>query len=119
MDDCIFCKIASGQAPASVVFESDSVIAFEAAPGVTSGHMLVIPKQHFESVLDVDPDIFKEVMSVVQTLSQKKVGKDGVTAVNILNASGKDAQQSIFHLHVHIIPRRKDDGLDMWIREGL
>ena len=120
MDDCIFCKIRDGKNPSNKVFENDHVMGFTTIAPVSKGHTLVVPKKHFENILEVDDDyVLREMGLVIGKLSKKIVSENNATGVNILNASGKDAQQTISHLHFHIVPRYPDDGLDMWIKQNL
>ena len=79
-----------------------------------NGHTLVIPKKHYENVLDCEEETLKHVISAVQIISKHYVDDCGASGVNILNASGKDAEQSVFHLHFHILPRFEDDGLKVF-----
>lgn len=76
-----------------------------------SGHTLVIPKKHYISVLDCEKSYLDAVMSVVQKVSNHYVKNCGFDGVNIMNASGDGSEQSVFHLHFHILPRKKNDGL--------
>jgi len=119
MDNCIFCKIVSGEAPSIKVFEDENILAFVPIEKVSHGHTLVIPKKHSENIFDIDENILKKLIGVVKDLSKKVVRENNASGVNLLNASGKDAQQSIFHFHFHIVPRYRDDGLDMWIKQSL
>ena len=114
MKDCIFCKIVKGEIPSYKIYEDEHVFAFLDIACDTYGHTLVIPKKHCENVLDCDSDTLSHVLSAVQKISNHYVNKCGFSGVNILNASGKSAQQSVFHLHFHIIPRKDDDGVDAW-----
>ncbi len=116
---CVFCEIVKKKTPAEVVFENDRVLAVVPLERISKGHVLVIPKQHFENVFDVEDSVLRELISVSKKLSEKVVNENGATGVNLLNASGKDAQQSVFHLHFHVVPRYPRDGLDMWIKKGL
>lgn len=86
---------------------------------VSKGHTVVIPKNHFENIFDIDEKIFIHFAKVLRKLSKKLVKENNATGINILHASGKDAQQSVFHLHFHLVPRYPNDGLDMWIKQGL
>jgi histidine triad (HIT) family protein len=120
MDDCIFCQIRDGKSPSNTVFENDHVLGFTTIAPVSKGHILVVPKKHFENILGVNDDkILREIGSAIGKLSKKVVSENNATGVNILNASGKDAQQTISHLHFHIVPRYPNDGLDMWIKQSL
>lgn len=119
MNNCVFCQIINNELPRTIVFENDTVLALVPRDEVSKGHTLVIPKVHAQDIFDISDADLREVISVTKTLSAELVDKYGATAVNVLNASGKDAQQSVFHFHFHIVPRYPNDGLDMWIKQGL
>lgn len=114
MNDCIFCKILKGEIPSYKIYEDDKVYAFLDISCDSYGHTLVIPKKHCTNVLDCGRDDYLAVMEAVQKISRHFVDDCGFDGVNILNASGKAAQQSVFHLHIHIIPRKDNDGLNTW-----
>lgn len=114
MENCIFCKILKGEIPSYKIYEDDKVYAFLDIANDCYGHTVVIPKKHFTNVLDCDGEHFQAVMAAVQKISRHYVNDCGFTGVNVLNASGKSAQQSVFHLHMHIIPRKENDGLNTW-----
>jgi histidine triad (HIT) family protein len=119
MENCVFCKIIKKEIPSQVTFENDLIMAIIPLDQVSNGHTLAISKQHFENVFDVDDIVLRELISVSKKLSKQLLSDVGATGVNILNASGKDAQQSVNHLHFHIVPRFPSDGLDMWIKQSL
>ena len=114
MENCIFCKIVNGQIPSYKIYEDEHTYAFLDIACDTFGHTLVIPKQHCVNVLDCDADILAKVMQTVQKIANHYVTNCGFSGVNVLNASGKDAEQSVFHLHMHIIPRKAGDGVNSW-----
>lgn len=111
---CIFCKIVNGELPSHKIYEDDDVYAFLDISCDAIGHTLVIPKVHYENILDVPNDVLSKVAIVIKKISNHYVYNCGYTGVNVMNASGIDAQQSVFHLHFHIIPRKNDDKLDTW-----
>lgn len=114
MNGCIFCKIIKGEIPSYKIYEDDKVYAFLDIACDSYGHTLVIPKKHCTNVLDCDDEYLSAVMSAVKKISNHYVNDCGFSGVNILNASGESAQQSVFHLHMHIIPRKKGDNLNAW-----
>lgn len=114
MNDCIFCKILKGDIPSYKIYEDEKTYAFLDISCDSFGHTLVIPKKHFTNALDCDWEYFQAVMVAVQKISRHFVDDCGFDGVNIINASGKAAQQSVFHLHFHIIPRKNGDGLNTW-----
>jgi len=119
MDNCIFCKIAQGKAKARITQQNKWAMAFVAKDETSKGHTLVIPKDHYESIFDIPKDCLQGVMELAQGLSRKLKAELGATGVNLLHASGKDAQQSVFHFHIHVVPRYPNDGLDLWIKSGI
>lgn len=110
--DCIFCKILKGEIPSYKIYEDENVFAFLDIAGDVDGHTLVIPKQHFTNILDCDDETLKNVMIAVKKISKHYVDDCGYDGVNIFNANDESAQQSVFHFHIHIVPRKKGDGLD-------
>lgn len=114
MQDCIFCQIAQGHVPCKKVFENTDALAFMDAAKDVDGHILVIPKNHCRSILDCDEKTLSSLMEAVRTVCRHLVEHCGYDGVNLLNASGKSAGQSVPHFHIHIIPRKQGDGIDAW-----
>lgn len=119
MNDCIFCKIIHKEAPATIIFENDDIVAFIPKEEISKGHTLLIPKKHFENIFDMDKNTLEKLIAVSKDLSEQLVQENKATGINLLHASGKDAQQSVFHFHLHVVPRYENDGLDLWLREKL
>jgi len=116
MDDCIFCKIVAGKAKSWKVYENESVFAFLDVNPVNEYHTLVVSKNHYENIFDVPETELKEVMAVIKKLVTLFNSKLGIRNVQIINSSGVDAQQDVFHFHFHIVPRKKSDNQDIeWI----
>ena len=114
--DCIFCKIVAGELPATRVAEDERTIAFmDINPG-TRGHMLVIPREHARDILGIDPEHLAAVAETgrrMAALARERLGADGV---NLLNSCGEAAWQTVFHFHLHVIPRYADDPLRLpWV----
>lgn len=116
MENCIFCKIASGEIPSFKIYENDATLAFLDVAKDVDGHILVIPKKHRKNILDCDEDLLNEVMRTVKRISGHLVGYCGYDGVNLLNANEESAGQSIPHFHIHVIPRKRDDRIDAWPR---
>ena len=114
MSDCIFCKIASGEIQGMRVYEDVETLAFMDLAKDVDGHVLVIPKKHCKNILDCDAETLSAVMNTVKKVSLHLTEKCGYDGVNLLNASDESAGQSMPHFHIHIIPRRKNDGIDAW-----
>ena len=113
-ENCIFCKIIKGELPSYKIYEDEYTYAFLDISKDAIGHTLVIPKKHFVNSLDVDNETYIKVQETVKKISEHYVRDCGYTGVNVLNASGADAQQTVFHYHVHIVPRKKGDNINMW-----
>jgi histidine triad (HIT) family protein len=112
--DCIFCKIVSGEIPATILYEDTDSVAFLDTSPVNKGHTLVIPRHHYENLFDLPEATGAAVMRTVQTMAgavKKAVAADGI---NLGMNNGEAAGQIVFHAHLHIIPRFVDDGLKHW-----
>ncbi len=116
MMECVFCKIITGQLPTNKVYESEFVLVFSPLKEhvIAKGHLLVIPKKHCVNIYDIPKTNLHKLMDTIKFVSLKLKEKYNAEGINILHASGKVAQQSCFHFHLHLIPRYKDDGLDTW-----
>ena len=114
MDDCPFCQIVKRELPAGVTYEDDRVIVFAPIHPITAGHILVAPKGHYEGLAEIPVELLSNIMVVAKSLSIVLLEKHGATGINLLHATGRDAQQSVFHFHVHLVPRYPKDGLDLW-----
>ena len=102
---CIFCKIIQKEIPSSCIYEDDQVMAFLDLSQVTKGHTLVVPKKHFDNVLDCDPETLAHLIQVTQMLAKRITERCQAKGVNILTNCNEAAGQSVMHLHFHIIPR--------------
>lgn len=114
MSECIFCKIISGEIPSKKVYEDEYTCVIMDIANDVDGHMLAIPKKHIGSILDCDDNNLTCLMKTVKLISKHCVENCGFDGVNLLNASGESAGQSVPHFHIHIIPRIKGDGTDAW-----
>lgn len=106
--DCVFCKIVSGSIKAKTVLETERSLAFLDAFPLCVGHTLVIPKRHYEKIQDMGADDNSDLFSLVHRVLSKVDSLDGATLLAVHN--GKNAGQEVPHVHVHLIPRRSDDG---------
>ena len=114
MADCIFCKIIAGEIPSSTVYEDDQVVAFLDISQVTPGHTLVVPKQHFRNLLEMDADSASQLFARVPDIARKVMKATGAKGMNILNNNEEIAGQTVFHTHVHLAPRYEEtDGLQI------
>lgn len=115
MSDCIFCNIIQGQIPSVKVYEDDDVVAFLDISQVTPGHTLLVPKVHVADIFDYDADLAARVFSKVPLIARSlRQAFPEMKGLNIANNNGKLAYQSVFHSHIHFVPRYTDhDGLSM------
>ena len=114
MSDCIFCQIVSGQIPSSKVYEDEEVLAFLDITQVTKGHTLVIPKKHYRNMLEMDAEAASSLFARVPKIAQQLREKLGASGVNIINNNEEAAGQTVFHTHVHLLPRfDESDGLKL------
>ena len=111
---CTFCKIVNREIPSRIVYEDEHTLVFMDIARDVDGHMCAIPKKHVKSILDCDTDTLNHLMAAVKTVSNHCVDNCGYDGVNLLNASDESAGQSVPHFHIHIIPRKKGDGIDTW-----
>ena len=114
--DCLFCKIVAGELPSTRVDDDERAIAFMDINPATRGHLLVIPRAHSTDVRDIPAEDLHAVVDVVQRLARTVVEKLGADGVNLLNSTGRAAWQTVFHFHVHVIPRYANDPLRLpWV----
>ena len=114
--ECLFCKIVASEIPATIVAEDERTIAFMDINPATRGHALVIPRAHAADVFAIDPDDLQAVVVVAQRLAQRAREVLGAEGVNLLNSSGRAAWQTVFHFHLHVIPRYDGDPLRLpWV----
>lgn len=115
MEDCIFCKIIDNQIPSRKVFENDDVLAFFDTSQATPGHTLIVPKKHVENIMDYDEELAATVFSYLPQIARGiKASHPDIQGINIINNNGEMAYQTVFHSHIHVIPRfGKDDSFSM------
>jgi histidine triad (HIT) family protein len=114
--DCIFCKILAGELPAQVVEEDERTIAFMDIAPATRGHALVIPRTHAVDLLSVGEEDLAAVALAARRLATRVKERLGADGVNLINSCGAAAWQTVFHFHVHVIPRYEGDPLKLpWV----
>ncbi len=115
-EDCIFCKIVRGELPATKLAEDELTISFMDINPATRGHALVVPRAHSEDLLSVSTEDLEAVVRAAQRLARRQYERLGADGVNLLNSSGAAAWQTVFHFHVHVIPRYAGDPLKLpWV----
>lgn len=112
--NCLFCKIVAGEIPSFKVYEDDAIVAFLDIKPVNPGHVLVVPKKHSEGFHDADPETLKSLVLVTQKIANAVTGAMETSGFNLEENNGTIAGQVIPHLHLHVVPRRPDDGLKHW-----
>jgi histidine triad (HIT) family protein len=114
--DCVFCKIVGGGLPATIVAEDERTVAFMDISPATRGHALVVPRTHAADVHAIDPADLQAVAVAAQRLAARARDRLGADGVNLLNSSGAAAWQTVFHFHMHVIPRYDGDPLRLpWV----
>jgi histidine triad (HIT) family protein len=114
--DCIFCKIVAGELPATIVGEDERTISFMDIAPATRGHALVIPRAHSADLLSIEAEDLSAVGLAAQRLAKRAKQRLAADGVNLLNACGAVAFQTVFHFHVHVIPRYEGDLLRLpWV----
>ena len=111
--NCIFCKIINKEIPSKIIYEDDLVIAILDLSQATYGHTLVMPKKHYANIYEIDNDTLAHLIKVVKELAIKLKNKLHADGINILNNNDEAAGQTIMHYHIHILPRYKNDDLNI------
>lgn len=118
-EKCIFCKIANGEIPSATIYEDEDFRAILDISPASTGHAIIIPKEHAENLFELSDDMVSKALLVakkVATAMNKELECDGI---NILQNNGEAAGQSVFHFHVHIIPRYKGDNINIKWETGI
>jgi histidine triad (HIT) family protein len=108
---CLFCKIIAGELPAEIVDQDEHTIAFMDINPATRGHALVIPRRHSRDLLEIGEEDLRATTLAAQRLAHRVHERLGADGVNLLNCRGPAAWQTVFHFHLHVIPRYDDDPL--------
>lgn len=111
MEDCIFCKIIKGKIPSAKVFEDNNSICFLDIAPANKGHCLIVPKDHYENLLEIPDEILISLMKALKKVSKALSLSVGNGAFNMIMNNGKVAGQIVSHSHIHLIPRFKNDRL--------
>ena len=115
-EDCIFCKIVAGELPSETVQEDQHTVAFMDINPWTRGHALVIPRNHSPNIYEVSDEDLRHTAIAAKQLAVRVKERLRCDGVNVLNASEPAAWQSVFHFHMHVIPRYADDPLELPVR---
>ena len=109
--DCLFCKIVAGEIPSTRVNEDERTVTFMDINPATRGHLLVVPREHARDLLEIDPEDLAAVARAAQRIAQTMPDRLGADGVNLINSCGRAAWQTVFHFHMHVIPRYDADPL--------
>jgi len=113
MKNCIFCKIIGKEIPGHVIYEDEHVLAFLDISQTTEGHTLIIPKVHRVDVFEMEPSVMEQVFSIVPKIARALRETFDCSGINIVSNNGESAGQTVFHYHVHLIPRYGRDHFGM------
>src|SRR5215218_4211219 len=117
--DCLFCKIVAGELPATVVGQDERTVSFMDINPATRGHALVVPRTHARDLLAIGPEDLAAVAQAGQRLARTATDALGADGINLINSCGARAWQTVFHFHLHVIPRYEDDPLRLpWTPRG-
>ena len=117
-DDCIFCKLANGDIPTNTIYEDDDFRVFLDASPATKGHCLIVPKEHFDNLADLDEGVAAKVLPLAKKIMKLLSDKLKWDGFNLVQNNGEVAGQTVFHFHMHLIPRYKDDGQNINWKPG-
>jgi histidine triad (HIT) family protein len=109
--DCIFCRIVAGELPAQRIEEDERTVAFMDLNPATRGHALVVPRRHAADLLEIEPEDLAAAAQTAQRLARRAMSALAADGVNLINSCGADAWQTVFHFHIHVIPRYTGDPL--------
>lgn len=107
--DCIFCKIITGELPGQIVDQDERTVAFMDIAPATRGHALVVPRRHVRDLLEIDDDDLAATISAARRLARRMSVHLETDGVNLINSCGSAAWQTVFHFHIHVIPRYDAD----------
>lgn len=114
MDNCVFCKIIKGTIPCTKVYEDNNCLAFLDIAPVNKGHALVVPKEHYETMLDIPEETLENVIRATKKVAEAVHKGLDCPGFCVLQSNFKAGGQEVPHLHFHIVPRSKDDNLKFW-----
>ena len=117
-DDCIFCKLANGIFDTNIIYEDDTFTVILDASPANPGHALILPKEHYQDVFDIDEEVLGKAMKLAKRVAARQLEVLKCDGVNIIQNNKEAAGQSVLHYHLHVIPRYKDDGQKMLWKPG-
>jgi histidine triad (HIT) family protein len=118
VDDCLFCGIVAGSIPSETIDSDERTVAFMDINPATAGHALVVPRAHSEDLLEIGDEDLMAVNLAAQRLAKRMKDVLGADGINLINACGAAAWQTVSHFHIHVVPRYEDDPLKLpWVPE--
>jgi len=108
-ENCIFCKIANGEIPSSTIYEDEDFRVFLDLNPATRGHALIVPKEHYANIFELDDELCKKAILLAKKLAGRMKAALNCDGINLVQNNGEAAGQTVFHFHLHLIPRYKDD----------
>ena len=118
MDGCIFCKIANGEIPSATLYEDDDFRVILDVGPATKGHSLILPKAHYANLFEMPEELLAKAAKLAKNMSTKLKDVLGCAGLNIIQNNGEAAGQTVFHFHIHLIPRYENDGLGVAWKPG-
>jgi histidine triad (HIT) family protein len=116
VSDCLFCGIVEGSVPSRIVDSDERTVAFMDLNPATPGHALVVPREHSTDLMEISRADLEATIGAAQRLAKRAISALGADGVNLLNSCGAAAWQTVFHFHIHVVPRYDDDPLELpWI----
>ena len=109
-EDCIFCKIANGEIPSKTIYEDEQFRVILDLGPATKGHALILPKDHFANLYELPDEVAANVMQLAKKMAAQMTEKLGCDGFNLVQNNGEVAGQTVFHFHLHLIPRYENDG---------
>ena len=117
-DNCIFCKLANGEIPTATLYEDDDFRVILDAGPAAKGHALMLPKEHYANLYELDDEVAAKVLPLAKKMITKLTDILGCDGYNLVQNNGEAAGQTVFHFHLHMIPRYKDDGVGLTWKMG-
>lgn len=117
-DNCIFCKLANGDIPTNTLYEDELVRVILDASPATKGHSLILPKEHYRNLFDLDDKYAAHILTVAKKLANAMKKSLGCSGLNLMQNNETIAGQTVFHFHLHVIPRYEDDNLNLAFKPG-
>ncbi len=117
-DNCIFCKIAAGEIPSATIYEDDDFRVILDIEPASKGHALILPKEHYANLYELSDEVAAKALIVAKKVISKMTDIVGCDGYNVVQNNGEAAGQTVFHFHIHLIPRYKDDNVNITWKQG-